>query len=42
MLVAEDEKGLILWNKRTWHFCLHWENMFIVPKYCTCLYIQEP
>jgi len=37
MLVAEDEKGLILWNTGTWH--LHWENMFIVPKYGTFLYI---
>ena len=32
MLVAGDEKGLILWNKRDLTFCLHWENLVIVPK----------
>jgi len=36
MLVAEDEKGLILWNKGTWHFvciertCLMCPSMALV------------
>jgi len=31
MLVAEDKKGLILWNKGTWHFVFTERTYLLCP-----------